>query len=236
VLDVRYNLAMNIGTVLFHNVNELEVALAHSLLHDAATYAAHTRGNHPEPSHPEPSHPEPHTSDPSHSEVTAPEHQVFTVAKSRHSVQTQHALTLTPTWAFAGAPPMDVLIVPSGLALPVRDSALVSYLRDAAKEARYLLAIGSGVAVLGAAGLLTGLEVAAVPGLHDYLESCEVRAVHHEPLVLNAARAAAPAVWCVLGGGHVLEASLTLTEALFGADAAATVRARHYVQGTASRK
>jgi transcriptional regulator GlxA family with amidase domain len=227
---------MNIGTVLFHNVNELEVALAHSLLHDAATYAAPARGDHAEQSASDLSSPDASVPDASTPDASTPEHQVFTVAKSRHSVQTQHALTLTPTWAFAGAPPMDVLIVPSGLALPVRDSALVSYLRDAAKEARYLLAIGSGVAVLGAAGLLTGLEVAAVPGLHDYLESCEVRAVRHEPLVLNGARAAAPTVWCVLGGVHVLEASLTLAEALFGADIAATVRARHYVQGTASRK
>lgn len=216
--SVRYNLNMNIGTVLFHNVNEFEVALTHSLLHDAANYAvqAQPRANQPD------QNPDPNPTEP-------PNHQVFTVAKSRHSVQTQRQLTLTPTWAFAGAPAIDVLIVPSGVALPVRDGALVSYVQDAAQSARYVLAVGSGVALLGAAGVLTGQEVVAVPGLHDYLESCEVRAVRSEPWLLNAHQADAPALWCVLGGKHVLDISMTLAEALFGADVAALVRRQYHL-------
>jgi putative intracellular protease/amidase len=211
---------MNIGTVLFHNVSEFEVALTHSVLHEAATHASYARqAETPEP----PESPEsPERLPP---EYQPPEHQVFTVAKSRHSVQTQHALTLTLTWAFAGAPAIDVLIVPSGLALPVRDGALVRYVQDAAQQARYVLAVSSGVAVLGAGGLLTGLDVVDVPGLHDFLQSCEVRTLRSVPLVVNAARAAAPALWCTLGGEYVLEASLRLADDLFGADAAAVARA-----------
>lgn len=210
---------MNVGTVLFHNVSEFEVALTHSVLHEAATHASQARQTEtPEPQSPEP---------PEIPERQSPEHQVFTVAKSRHSVQTRHALTLTPTWAFAGAPAIDVLIVPSGLALPVRDGTLVSYVQDAAQQARYVLAVGSGVAVLGAAGLLTGLDVVDVPGLHDYLQSCEVSTLRSAPLVVNSARAAVPALWCALGGEYVLEASLRLANDLFGADAAAVVRSRY---------
>ena len=218
---------MNIGTVLFHNVSDVEVALMHSLLHDAASYASQAQ----DPPAQATEIPD-LTPDLTPDQLT-PAHQVFTVAKSRHSVQTQHKLTLTPTWAFAGAPPIDVLIVPSGVTLPVRDGVLVSYLQDAARAARYVLAIGSGVALLGAGGMLTGLEVTAVAGLHDYLESCEVRAVRSEPVVMNPARAAAPALWCVLGGGYVLEVSLRLAEELFSANAAAAVRSRYYLQALA---
>jgi putative intracellular protease/amidase len=39
---------------------------------------------------------------------------LYTVARSRMSVQTAGGLVVTPHWAFMSAPPPDVLVIPGG--------------------------------------------------------------------------------------------------------------------------
>ncbi|MEM7735026.1 MAG: hypothetical protein AAF267_04480 [Deinococcota bacterium] len=221
--------------MLFHNVNELEVVLVHSLLQRAVSCANAID----QASADEPFVSNTQTSDAS-SANAAPQHQVFTVAKSRHSVQTASGLTLTPTWAFMGAPPLDVLIVPSGAGLPLRDKdkQLFSYLEQKSQQVEVVVGLGSGVAVLGECGLLRGLNVSAPAHLHNYLEQYEILQANEDVLTVvevqgdaradsnttqpdTVARApqvwSAPQIWSARGGLSSSELTAALIESLFGA-------------------
>jgi transcriptional regulator GlxA family with amidase domain len=211
---------VNIGCVLFHNVNELEVVLVHSLL-ERAVSCANAIDSALEPT---PRDAAATTQEATHaatSEHLLPVHQVFTVAKSRHSVQTASGLTLTPTWAFMGAPPLDVLIVPSGVGLPLRDKdkQLFSYLEQKSQQAKVVVGLGSGVSVLGECGLLCGLVVSAPGHLHDYLEQYEILGVNTDTLTVGQLeRNNHPilSVWSGRGGLSTQQLTAELIATLFG--------------------
>jgi cyclohexyl-isocyanide hydratase len=67
-------------------------------------------------------------------------------------------LEIVATETFRDARPVDVLFVPGGPGVgeAMEDDALVGFLEDRAREAKWITAVCTGALVLGAAGLLEG--------------------------------------------------------------------------------
>ena len=185
---------MNIGMLLFHEVNELEVVGPYTVLNTAKAFL---------------------TGDESF--------ELFTVAKSRNSVQTSADMTITPTWAFMSAPPVDVLIVPGGRGVEtaLRDRALTQYLGSQKVNLKLVVSISSGALLLGSLGYLKDQVVTTHPDLYERIEDYEVLRVSEDRLVKNES-----GVWCSGGSVTGIEVGLELVRHLFGDEWAAKV-ARH---------
>ncbi|WP_424814478.1 DJ-1/PfpI family protein [Roseococcus sp. YIM B11640] len=80
------------------------------------------------------------------------------VARSMEPVRTDKGLTILPTLDFAGAPQLDLLVVPGGPGTDdlLLDAEAVDFVRKQGQAARYIFGICTGSMLLGAAGLLKG--------------------------------------------------------------------------------
>lgn len=69
-------------------------------------------------------------------------------------------LVVTPTMSFADAPQYDVLVVPGGPGQNdlMGDEVLMDFLRDQAREAKWITSVCTGSLLLAAAGLLNGYK------------------------------------------------------------------------------
>lgn len=187
---------MTFGVLMFHEVNELDVVGPYSVLNTARAF-----------------------------QLSAGQDEenvlnLCTVAKSRNSVQTSAGMTITPTWAFASAPQVDVLVVPGGVGLEgaLRDKPLKRYL-DAVKDSLTLAAsISGGALLLGAHGYLKDQVVTTHPELYERIEDYEVLRVSRDRLVKNER------VWCAGGSSAGLDLSLEFVRHFYGDELAKRVR------------
>jgi transcriptional regulator GlxA family with amidase domain len=183
---------MNIAVLLYNEVSELEAFGLYSVL--SAAKALLPEG----------------------------EHEVYTVARSRMSVQTLGGLVVTPHWAFMSAPEPDVLVVPGGQTQTVRrDRAVTSYLDAHAARVSICVALGTGAFLLGDVGLVRDMNAAALGDMSEVLRDFEVGEIHDVPLVQND-----NGRWFAGRGLAAVGAGLELTRSLFGEDVAAQVRAQ----------
>ena len=84
---------------------------------------------------------------------------VVTLSRDGKPVTTAMGLKVTPDHDFASAPPFDVLLVPGGdVGDAQKDTALLDFIRSRAADARHVLSVCTGAHVLGASGLLDGLQ------------------------------------------------------------------------------
>nr|WP_221276906.1 DJ-1/PfpI family protein [Deinobacterium chartae] len=112
--------------------------------------------------------------------------EVYTLARSRASVQGTAGLVLTPQYALAAAPDPQLIVVPggSGAERAARDPQLRAYLsQHAGKD---LAAIGGGALLLGEAGLLADQVVTARGGLAERLWSYQPAEVRGDLEVVHA--------------------------------------------------
>lgn len=87
-----------------------------------------------------------------------PRTDVHLVAASLEPVRSEHGLAISPTADFDTVPPLDVLFVPGGPGqqLVMEDERFIGFLRERARQARYITSVCTGSLLLGAAGLLRG--------------------------------------------------------------------------------
>lgn len=85
-----------------------------------------------------------------------PESEFLVLGPDRSPVCDARGLVLTPQLALAEAPPLDVLLVPGGPGVNalMEDPTIRTFLRRQAEGTQLVLAVCTGVLVLGAAGLL----------------------------------------------------------------------------------
>lgn len=145
---------------------------------------------------------------------------LYTVARSRMSVQTRGGLVVTPHWAFMSAPEPDILVVPGGQTGTVRrDRAVTGYLEAHAARVSTCLALGAGAFLLGEIGLVRDMDAAALGESSETLRDFEVGGVHDAPLVKNA-----NGRWFAGSGLAAVGAGLELTRTHFGEEVAERVR------------
>ena len=85
-----------------------------------------------------------------------PDAETLLLWKTLEPVRSEHGLTILPTATFNSCPTLDLVFVPGGPGINplLEDAEVLAFLRRAAAEARYVVAVCTGSLVLGAAGLL----------------------------------------------------------------------------------
>lgn len=84
---------------------------------------------------------------------------VVTLTRDGKPITTAMGLRVSPDHDFASAPAFDVLLVPGGdVGDAQQDRALLDFIRSRAANAEHVLSVCTGAHVLGAAGLLDGLQ------------------------------------------------------------------------------
>ena len=103
--------------------------------------------------------------------------RVLTVAASTKPLKTMGGVTLTPDFAFADAPPADILIVPGGNMRAVGKEGR-EWLKTAGKDAGIVMSVCFGAMLLADAGMLDGIEATThhlgIQGLKQIAPKCKV--------------------------------------------------------------
>ena len=82
------------------------------------------------------------------------------LSKDLNIVRDVHGFIITPEKTLAKAPQLDVLVVPggSGQEAVMDDEAILEFIRQQAKCAKYIFSVCTGALICGAAGLLRGTK------------------------------------------------------------------------------
>lgn len=97
---------------------------------------------------------------------TEPGMRVFTVGRTMETVTSFEGLRVAPDYDLATAPEFDVLVVPSGehsMDSDLEDEALMRWIEERGRRARYLLSVCDGAFLLAEAGLLDGRQCTTFP-------------------------------------------------------------------------
>jgi transcriptional regulator GlxA family with amidase domain len=83
--------------------------------------------------------------------------EVTTIARKREPVRARHGLLVTPSFSFADAPSLDILIVPGGVMTePLADAATLEWVKRSSAQALLTASVCTGAFVLARLGLLDG--------------------------------------------------------------------------------
>lgn len=90
--------------------------------------------------------------------ASAPNVVVHLVWKDLEPIVSATGLPLSPTVTFADCPPLDVICVPGGKGIDalMEDEAVLEFVRQKARQAKFITSVCTGSLVLAAAGLLQG--------------------------------------------------------------------------------
>lgn len=144
----------------------------------------------------------------------------LTVNRSRASIVTAGGLVSTPHVLYAALPEPAALLLPGGPGAlkAARDPLLKAFLSSHASLP--IGASGSGLLLLGEAGVLTGREVGGPADLTDTLWGHGAADVHPGEVWTDASLCTTP------GGFPALHAALHVAAAVWGAEAAADAARR----------
>jgi cyclohexyl-isocyanide hydratase len=145
--------------------------------------------------------------------------EVFLVWKEKGIVVADSGLGLVADTTLAACPPLDVVFVPGGfgqIAL-LGDEAVLSFLREQARGARWVTSVCTGALLLGAAGLLGGYQAATHWAYQELLPSFGATPVRRR-VVVDRNR--------VTGGGVTagIDFALRLAAEIAGEDVARAIQ------------
>jgi transcriptional regulator GlxA family with amidase domain len=157
------------------------------------------------------------------SEESAP-FAVFTVAASRAPINATAGLQVLPRYAFADAPPIDILVVPGGFGTRalLADAGALDWIRNAAKGARLVTSVCTGSLLLAKAGLLADRRATTHWGALDLLESLGGVRVDREKRVVD------DGVVTSAGVSSGIDMAFYVVETLFGR--AVAQETAHYIE------
>jgi transcriptional regulator GlxA family with amidase domain len=141
--------------------------------------------------------------------------QVFTVSPDGQAVTTFEGLKLTPDYAFANAPAIDILVVPSGggsMDRDLQDAPVIDWLRKTGGQARNILSFCDASFLLAKAGLLDGQPATTFPD--DYGRFSQM--FPNVDLRINVSYVDAGKVITSQGGARSFEATLQLVDRVYG--------------------
>jgi len=97
--------------------------------------------------------------------------RVVVLAESTGVVRCAKGLRLVPDEPLAGAPALDVVLVPGGEGTrrEMRNGTLLAWLRDVAREATWVTSVCTGSLILHAAGVAAGCRLATHRSVEDDL-------------------------------------------------------------------
>jgi transcriptional regulator GlxA family with amidase domain len=142
---------------------------------------------------------------------------VFTVARSRTSIQATGGLEVIPRYSFADVPRIDLLVVPGGFGTRalLEDRQVLDWIRQAAAASRLVTSVCTGSLLLAKAGLLEGHRATTHWGALDLLQSLgEAIQVERELRVVD------DGVVTSAGVASGMDMSFLVVEKLFGREVA----------------
>ena len=141
--------------------------------------------------------------------------EVFTVSPDGKPITTFEGLKLTPDYAFANAPAIDILVVPSArgsMDADLQNQPLIDWVRKTGSQARNVLSLCDGAFVLAKAGLLQGIPATTFPD--DYGRFAQQ--FPDVDLRINVSFVDAGKVITSQGGVRSYEAAMHLVDRLYG--------------------
>jgi transcriptional regulator GlxA family with amidase domain len=150
--------------------------------------------------------------------------RLLPVARVPGLVETRSQLRLEAKFSFEDCPTPELLFVPGGYGArrAAEDASVVDWCRRVAPGLTLTVAIGAGVAVLGAAGLLDGASVATTTDTRAWLAGNLVNTRLDEPEPIVAALGGK--LLTAASSGHGLELALAMVERQLGKKLATAVR------------
>jgi transcriptional regulator GlxA family with amidase domain len=150
--------------------------------------------------------------------------RLLPVARAAGLIDTRSQLRLEATFSFEDCPAPELLFVPGGYGArrAAEDASTVEWCRKVAPSATLTLAVGAGVAVLGAAGLLDGASVATTSDTRAWLAGALTNTRLDEPGPIVAALEGK--LLTAASSGHGVELGLAMVEQQLGKKLAAAVR------------
>jgi transcriptional regulator GlxA family with amidase domain len=147
--------------------------------------------------------------------------RVHPVAARAGMIDTRSQVRLEATTTLDGLTAPEIVVVPGGYGArrALSDAALVAWLRAAGRTATHFVGVGNGVLLLGAAGILPGVDVAVQHELKDALVEI---AMECRPDTDSRFRQSGR-VFTAAASGGAAEAALALVAALLGAKQGRTV-------------
>jgi transcriptional regulator GlxA family with amidase domain len=145
--------------------------------------------------------------------------EVFTVSPDGGPVTTAEGLQIIPHYSFETAPPIDILVVPSGEHSREGDRQhreLIEWVSKTGSQAQFVVSLCWGAFVLAEAGLLDGHSCTTFPG--DYQRFAETFPALD--LRINVTFVHDGRVLTSEGGARSYNVALYLVDLLFGEDVA----------------
>lgn len=150
--------------------------------------------------------------------------RLLPVARATGLIDTRSQLRLEAKFSFEDCPAPELLFVPGGYGArrAAEDASTVDWCRKVAPGATLTLALGAGVAVLGAAGLLEGASVATTNDTRAWLAGnlANTRLDEPEPIVA----ALGGKLLTAASSGYGVELALAMVERQLGKKLATAVR------------
>jgi transcriptional regulator GlxA family with amidase domain len=139
----------------------------------------------------------------------------FIVSPDGRPLTTFEGITITPHYAFADAPPFDILVIPStnnSMSGDLENPALMAWLEAAVARAQWVITVCDGAFPLAATGAIDGRTATTFPGDRDRLAERfpEVEVRYDVNLVADGKFITS------VGGGLSYEPAFYLVERLYG--------------------
>lgn len=147
--------------------------------------------------------------------------EVFMVAKKKEIIITFEGIKLIPDYSYLhdSLPPIDILVIPSAvhhLDKDLEDDQMLNWVKKVAKETKYVTSHCDGAFVLAKAGLLDSVvsttfpsDISKMRNMFPHLNIMDSTWFVHDGKFITSA-----------GGARSYEASLYLTEHLYGSNVA----------------
>jgi transcriptional regulator GlxA family with amidase domain len=145
--------------------------------------------------------------------------EVFTVSPDGGQVTTAEGLRIVPHYSFETAPPIDILVVPSGEHSRDADRQnrdLIEWVRKTGAQAEFVISLCWGAFILAEAGILDGHSCTTFPG--DYRVFAE--AFPELDLRINVTFVHDGRVLTSEGGAHSFDVAMYLVDLLYGEEVA----------------
>jgi transcriptional regulator GlxA family with amidase domain len=96
---------------------------------------------------------------------------VYTVAEKPGTISARNNLIVQPHYTIADCPPPDLFVIPGGYGsrAAMRNPAILDWVRRQHEQSELTLSVCTGALVLGAVGLLDGLQATTHYGSYDLL-------------------------------------------------------------------
>ncbi len=154
--------------------------------------------------------------------TTPPPFYVYAVGITGRPVHARGRFTFTPRYSIETSPQADILIIPGGFGVRplLKHDGLVSWIREQAEKAEWLLSVCTGALLLARAGLLKGCQATTHHEALDHLA-----ALSPSTTVVKDQRfvQASPKIFTSGGISAGIDLSLHIVEKLAGRDAHAGV-------------